>query len=95
MAFNNYGEKEDHTVTVQKAEEPGEHVHNYVVDRKEATCEEKGYTQKKCSVCGEVLEGSYEEIPALGHKLTETKAKEATCIEDGTKGLRICKDFGI
>ena len=94
VAFHNYEEKEDHTVTVQKAEEPGEHVHNYVVDRKEATCEEKGYTQKKCSVCGEVLEGSYEEIPALGHKLTKTKAKEATCIEDGTKGYWICEVCG-
>ena len=94
VAFHNYEEKEDHTVTVQKAEDPGEHVHNYVVDRKEATCEEKGYTQKRCNVCGELLEGSYEEIPALGHKLTETKAKEATCIEDGTKGYWICEVCG-
>lgn len=28
------------------------------------------------------------------HKLTETKAKEATCIEDGTKGYWTCEDCG-
>ena len=57
-------------------EEIAEHDHNYVDDVQQPTCTEPGYTQKVCSICGEVLKGSYEEIPATGHGLTKTEAKD-------------------
>ena len=44
-----------------------DHSHIYTEDRKEATCTTAGYTQQKCSSCGEVKAGSYAVIPAKGH----------------------------
>ena len=75
-------------------EEIAEHDHNYVDDVQQPTCTEPGYTQKVCSICGEVLKGSYEEIPATGHGLTKTEEKEATCTENGNKAYWICQICG-
>ncbi len=44
-----------------------DHSHTYAEDRKEATCTTAGYTQQKCSSCGEVKAGSYAVLPAKGH----------------------------
>ena len=44
-----------------------DHTHTYVEDRKEATCTTAGYTQQKCSSCGEIKAGSYAVLPAKGH----------------------------
>ena len=56
------------------------------VPREEATCEKAGNTAgKKCSTCGEILEG-VEEIPAKGHDWDDgIITKEATCTEKGSK----------
>ena len=88
--YNYYSEENEYTVTVNKAETPEEHEHEYVDQTKSATCTEPGYTQKVCSICGAVLEGSRTEIQALGHKLTKTESKEATCTEAGNKAYWTC-----
>lgn len=41
--------------------------HNYVEDRKEATCTKKGYQQNKCSRCGSIEPNSYKDLPLLAH----------------------------
>ncbi|MDY5872222.1 MAG: hypothetical protein SPJ57_03230, partial [Candidatus Methanomethylophilaceae archaeon] len=66
-------------------------IHTEVVDAaKEPTCVDTGLTEgKHCSVCGVVIV-KQTEIPALGHKMTETPAKAATCTEDGTNGYFTC-----
>lgn len=50
--------------------------HNYVVDSKEATCTEGGYTNKECSVCGYK---SSKTTSAKGHDISTTWVKN----EDG------------
>ena len=51
-----------------------------------ATCTSKGHKAgKKCSVCGETLEG-LEEIAALGHKWDKGEVtKEPTCTKEGVR----------
>ena len=66
-----------------------EHDHIYVEQQKDATCTEAGYRVSKCKVCGETEEGSYEEIPALGHQWQITDIKEATDTEEGIQA-EIC-----
>ena len=83
------------TITAYKEGEIAEeHEHKYVDQTKSATCTEPGYTQKVCSICGAVLEGSRTEIPALGHNLTKTESKEATCTEAGNKAYWTCATCG-
>ena len=61
-----------------------------VVDAKDATCTEAGYTgDVVCSVCEEVIEKG-EAIPALGHKTELVGAKDATCTEAGYTGDVVC-----
>ena len=61
-----------------------------VVDAKDATCTEAGYTgDVVCSVCEEVIEKG-EAIPALGHKTELVGAKDATCTEAGYTGDEVC-----
>ena len=47
---------------------------------KAATCTAAGYSVKVCSVCAYV---DYQDLPALGHKLTHHAAKAATCTAVG------------
>ncbi len=61
-----------------------------VVDAKDATCTEAGYTgDVVCTVCEEVIEKG-EVIPALGHKTEVVGAKDATCTEAGYTGDEVC-----
>ena len=92
--YNYYSEEGEYTVTVNKAGDVQEHIHTYVEDKKDATCWENGYTQKKCSGCGEVLEGSYKEIPALGHNWENRVDKEPTCTEAGLQ-VKYCTRCGM
>ena len=69
--------------------ETEEHTHTYEEVQKDATCTEAGYRVSKCKVCGETEEGSYEEIPALGHQWQTTFIKEATNTEEGIQA-EIC-----
>ena len=69
--------------------ETEEHTHTYEEVQKDATCTEAGYRVSKCKVCGEMEEGSYEEIPALGHQWQTTVIKEATVTEEGIQA-EIC-----
>ena len=61
-----------------------------VVDAKDATCTEAGYTgDVVCTVCEEVI-AKGEAIPALGHKTEVVGAKDATCTEAGYTGDVVC-----
>ena len=63
-----------------------EHVYDEGKIKVEATCEDVGVMQYKCSECGYVLS---EEIPANGHVDTVIQAVEATCTSKGaTDGLK-------
>lgn len=59
---------------------------------KEPTCTEPGAEVLVCTVCGEQLESR--EIPARGHSLTHTPAKDATCTEAGNKEFWTCETCG-
>ena len=69
------------------------HQRTEIRDKKEASCEEAGYTgDTYCLDCKTVIEQG-ESIPATGHQNTEVRdAKEATCEEDGYTGDTYCKD---
>ena len=58
-------------------------VHKYAESVVAATCTEGGYTEHKCSKCGDTYRDN--ETPALGHDLTWTTTLEATCSEKGKK----------
>lgn len=68
------------------------HVEGVLVNEKEASCTEEGYTgDLVCPVCGEVLEkGTVIEKEKHEHKLDETTVKEATCTTDGYTGDKKC-----
>ena len=65
--------------------------HEYVtVPAVEPTCTEPGKTEGKyCKKC-DYVEKEQVEIPALGHKMTKTEAKAATCTEAGNKAYWTC-----
>ena len=65
--------------------------HEYVtVPAVEPTCTKAGKTEGKyCKKCNYV-EKEQVEIPALGHTLTKTEAKDATCTEAGNKAYWTC-----
>ena len=68
--------------------------HNYVTERKEATCEDLGYEQERCSNCNEIRTGSYKSIPALEHDYGEwVTVKQATCTTSGEM-TQTCKRCG-
>lgn len=62
-----------------------------LVDEREATCGQTGYTgYKVCSECGEVVEKG-KTIPKLPHGETKLdNVKEPTCTEDGYTGDQVC-----
>lgn len=62
-----------------------------LINVKEPTCNEKGYTgDKKCKICDEIIqEGEY--LDALDHDIEIVNAKKATCTEDGYTGDHKCK----
>ena len=58
---------------------------------KVATCTESGISTRKCSVCGA------EEtmiVPSLGHSMTATAGKAATCTEAGNSAYWFCSRCG-
>lgn len=70
------------------------HQHTEIRDKKEATCEENGYSgDTYCKDCGQLIsKGS--EIKAKGHTWDNGKVTEgATCTEDGLK-VYTCKNCG-
>ena len=70
------------------------HQHTEIRDKKEATCEENGYSgDTYCKDCGQLIsKGS--EIKAKGHTWDNGKVtEEATCTEDGLK-VYTCKNCG-
>lgn len=62
-----------------------------VINKKEATCTEKGYTgDEYCETCEQIItEG--EDIKKLGHKITVINKKDATCTEEGYTGDEYCE----
>ncbi len=69
------------------------HEHTFVTTVIDATCTEKGYTEKKCSVCGYTEKS--DETDAVGHKWDDgVITKAATCKEDGVRTFTctVCKE---
>ena len=69
------------------------HVHEYTeeVERKDATCIEKGYITSKCS-CGDTETKELDVNPDNHSRDTEVKGKkEASCTEKGYTGDTYCK----
>ena len=56
----------------------------------EATCTTSGSKSHHCERCG--AKGDITEIPATGHDLTKTEAKEPTCTEDGNIEYWYCEN---
>lgn len=55
--------------------------HKYKNTTVKPTCTEGGYTEHKCSVCGDTYKDS--KIDKLGHQYKKYTVVEATCTEDG------------
>lgn len=62
------------------------------VTDKEPTCTEAGYKCKVCNRCGAKVD--IMAIAALGHNVTQTGAKEATCLAEGYTGDQVCTVCG-
>ena len=92
--FTTYGLKEGNTAYIfnlyQLPTASCEHKNTEVRGKVDATCTKDGYTgDTYCTDCGEKLaEGKT--IPALGHKLTATAEKAATCTEAGNLAYWHC-----
>lgn len=68
-----------------------EHGDTSIINKKDATCEEKGYTGDEiCDECGAVVKTG-EEIKMLDHKTSIINKKEATCTEEGYTGDAYCE----
>ena len=62
-----------------------------VVNAKDATCTEAGYTgDRVCAVCGEYVIKKGETIPAKGHTEESIPGKKATCTETGLTEGKHC-----
>ena len=71
-----------------------DHASTVVVDTKEPTCAEEGYTgDEVCINCGEVV-AKGEAIKTLEHQTEVQGAAEATCTEDGYTGDEVCTACG-
>ena len=81
------------------------HIHNVEhVLRKPASCTENGNLEYwRCLICGEYfidedftqsVDDAGAILPALGHAMTLTEAKPATCTEDGNNAYYTCKTCG-
>ena len=70
-----------------------------VVNAKDATCTEAGYTgDRVCAVCGEYVIKKGETIPAKGHTEESIPGKKATCTETGLtegKHCTVCKEVTV
>lgn len=66
-----------------------EHVHNYTVENKGATCTVDGYEKQTCG-CGSVINTV---IPATGHKYGTAVVVDPTCTQKGTSTIT-CETCG-
>ena len=57
--------------------------HKYEKQIVNPTCTEQGYTEYKCSICGEVYNDDY--TYPTGHEYTSKVTREPTCLLDGIK----------
>ena len=62
-----------------------------IVDTKDATCTEKGYTEYQCSECDATVKV---ETDMIAHDLTHMEAKDATCREEGNIEAWHCEVCG-
>ena len=56
----------------------------------EATCTSPAIYNKSCSRCGDVSKDTFEYGEKIGHKMTKTEAKAATCTDDGNVEYYTC-----
>ena len=67
--------------------------HSYVEETKASTCVSAGYTQRRCSVCGQVEAGSYRGLPMTGHTYgAYVTTKQPTALATGveTRTCAVC-----
>lgn len=77
-----------------KLQEGCAHGNTVVIDAKEATCTEEGYTgDVYCEECGSMIKKGTV-IPAVGHSTVVQNRKEATCTEEGYTGDQVCTVCG-
>ena len=65
--------------------------HDYETKRVEPTCASAGFVDRKCSRCGE---GSYDQLPSLGHEIVTDQAVAATCEAAGLTEGSHCSRCG-
>lgn len=65
----------------------------YTMDR-EVSCTETGMKSIHCAACGAVQSGTEIIIPAKGHAMKKTAAREATFTEDGNSEYWMCEHCG-
>lgn len=79
--------------TEEIAIDANKHVNTEVLNAKDATCTEKGYTgDTHCKDCDTTIAGT--EIAATGHDMTKTVSAKvpATCEKDGKEAVMGCKN---
>lgn len=88
-----YADETHHTHTCPSCstEETEEHTWDEGVITQEPTATEEGVKTFTCSKCNET---KTEPVAALGHDLTKTEAKEATCEEAGNSAYYTCARCG-
>ena len=83
----------DDTVTCNLALTVRDKNHSYVEETKASTCVSAGYTQRRCSVCGQIEAGSYRELPMTGHTFgAYVTTKQPTALATGveTRTCTVC-----
>ncbi len=81
------------TKTEEIAIDANNHVNTEVLNAKDATCTEKGYTgDTHCKDCDTTVTGT--DIAAIGHDMTKTVSAKvpATCEKDGKEAVMGCKN---
>ena len=66
----------------------GHHTENVDLGKVPPTCDEEGYTVKRCDLCGEIFEDDF--VDALGHDVVHHEAQEPTCTEIGWDAYDTC-----
>lgn len=84
--------------TGSKTPATGDHSYGDWVVTKEATMEQPGEKERRCTVCGEMEAAQIPKLdaPPCAHGKTELRgARETTCSQDGYSGDLYCLDCGL
>ena len=84
--------------TGSKTPATGAHSYGDWVVTKEATMEQYGQKERRCTVCGDMETAQIPKLnaPPCAHEKTELRdARETTCAKDGYSGDLYCQDCGL